>query len=99
MAAPLSTLTTTTTITDSEIETNLKLRLGSKWPLLYSVDVQTALMFLCTIWLSLLAPFPISGEENEQVNFVHDFVYGLLDQVQVHFDKSLKLLYIHVFLS
>lgn len=83
MAAPLSTLTTTF-IANSEVEKNYKrFVFGSKWPLLYSVDIQTALMFLCTIWVSLLAPFPISGEENEQVNFVHDFVYGLLDHVQV----------------
>lgn len=54
-----------------------------KWPFLYSVDIQTSFMYLLTVYVSLLAPFPDSSQENEHLNFIHDFLYNQLDRVQV----------------
>ena len=57
----------------------------SKWPLLYSVEIQTSLMYLLTVYVSLLAPFPDSPQENEHLNFIYDFIYEKLERVQVKF--------------
>jgi len=56
---------------------------SSNWPFLYSVDVQTSLIFFFTVILSLLAPFPDTVNENDQLNFIHESIYELLDQIQV----------------
>ena len=56
---------------------------SSNWPFLYSVDVQTSLIFFFTVILSLLAPFPDTVNENDQLNFIHESIYEQLDTIQV----------------
>ena len=58
-------------------------------PFLYSVNVQTVLMYLCTVFVILMAPFPISTHENDHLNFIHDFVYEQLDRIQVNGNRTI----------
>lgn len=57
---------------------------STKWPLIYSVAIQTNLMYLLTVYVSLLAPFSDSLQENDHLNFIHDALYEQLDRVQVN---------------
>ena len=67
--------------------------LASKRPLLYSINVQTAIILMLALHLCLLSPFPTSKAENVTLNFLHDFIYQLLDRVQViSFDKQYLVL-------
>jgi hypothetical protein len=67
--------------------TEIKKQAVASWrsyrPFLYSVDVQTSLIFFFTVILSLLAPFPDTVHEIEQLNFIHEAIYEQLDRVQV----------------
>jgi hypothetical protein len=62
---------------------NIKSKTSSKWPLLYSVDIQCILVFLCTVYVSFVSPFPTSLAENEHLNFIHDYIYDRIDRFQV----------------
>ena len=67
----------------TEIKNQLVASSSSNWPFLYSVDVQTSLIFFFTVVLSLLAPFPGTVSENDQLNFIHESIYEQLDTIQV----------------
>lgn len=58
----------------------------TKWPVLYSVDIQTSFMYLLTVYVSLLAPFSDATQENDHLNLIHDFLYGQLERTQVRFN-------------
>mgnify|MGYP001809883835 CR=1 FL=1 len=72
----------------TDIKKRVETSRSSSWPFIYSVDVQTALIFFFTVILSLLAPFPDTADEIEGLNFIHEAIYEQLDQFKVNISKE-----------
>lgn len=66
----------------------------SNWAFYYSVNAQSLLMFLVSVYLVLLSPFSTESE-NEHVNFIYDFVFGRLDSIQVSILYTVYYFIIH----